>query len=73
MFVGAGKLLFCMWFWVPVLLQVLATDAGEYKCSLPTVSGTQTDFTNLIVYGECLSGILSFCQHEHVAASWPIG
>ena len=48
-----------------LLLQVLATDAGEYKCSLPTVSGTQTDFTNLIVYGECLIEILSFSQLTH--------
>ena len=49
-----------------LLLQVLATDAGEYKCSLPTVSGTQTDFTNLIVYGECLIEILSLYQLTHV-------
>ena len=28
------------------------SDAAEYKCSLPTVHGTLTEFTSLEVYGE---------------------
>ncbi|XP_067944558.1 protein amalgam-like [Watersipora subatra] len=33
-----------------IIRDVLMTDAGEYKCSLPTVTGTQTEFASLTVY-----------------------
>lgn len=34
-----------------VIRNVLPEDAGQYKCSLPTVSGTKTSFTSLKVLG----------------------
>ena len=48
---------------VLVIKDVLPADAGRYKCSLPTVSGTKTSFTSLKVLGKLLILNLSFgCQ-----------
>jgi len=35
-----------------IIRNAIAEDAGKYKCSLPTLTGTQTTFTQLAVQGE---------------------
>ena len=40
-------------FSILIIKNVLPEDEGEYKCSLPTVSGTVTRFTTLQVKGKC--------------------
>lgn len=39
-------------FSILIIKDALPEDAGEYKCSLPTVTGTVTRFTTLQVDGE---------------------
>lgn len=39
-------------FSVLVIKGALLQDAGQYKCSLPTVTGTQTSFTSLAILGK---------------------
>jgi len=54
-------------FSVLVIKNVLPSDAGKFKCSLPTITGTETRFTALEVKGKFICCLFPKAGHSRVS------